>query len=107
MAIVNTFLNTLTFKNSPTGVMMLHAIKPTTNAESLGYGWTWWRSTGTPSVPAFPNLAENHFTYNWWNWNSVAPFIKTVRATGLCFAPSAGSPAHQYHRSPAHTTASQ
>eukprot|EP00037_Helgoeca_nana_P007443 m.67860 g.67860 ORF g.67860 m.67860 type:complete len:611 (+) comp18257_c0_seq1:15-1847(+) len=78
VAIVNTFLNTLTFKNSPTGVMMLHAIKPTTNAESLGYGWTWWRSTGTPSVPAFPNLAENHFTYNWWNWNSVAPFIKTV-----------------------------
>ena len=36
---VNIFLNTLTFKNSPTGVMMLHASKPTTNMESLGYEW--------------------------------------------------------------------
>jgi hypothetical protein len=75
---VNIFLNTLTFKNSPTGVMMLHAIKPTTNLESLGYGWTWWRSTGTPPVPAFPNLAPNHFTPNYWTWSSVAPFVKTV-----------------------------
>ena len=40
---VNIFLNTLTFRNSPTGVIMLHAAKPTTNLESLGYGWTWWR----------------------------------------------------------------
>lgn len=35
-AAVNTFLNTLTFKDSPTGVIILHAIKPTTNLESLG-----------------------------------------------------------------------
>ena len=75
---VNIFLNTLTFKDAPTGVVMLHAIKPTTNLESLGYGWTWWRSTGTPASPAFPGLAPNHFEYNYWNWNSVAPFIKTV-----------------------------
>ena len=34
---VNTFLNTLKWKHSPTGVMMLHASKPTTNMESLGY----------------------------------------------------------------------
>lgn len=32
----NSFLNTLTFKNSPTGVIILHACKPTTNLESLG-----------------------------------------------------------------------
>jgi len=77
---VNMFLNTLKFKNSPTGVMMLHAAKPTTNLESLGYGWTWWRSTGDNSTsPNFPDdLKQNHFAYNWWNWNSVAPFIKTV-----------------------------
>jgi hypothetical protein len=76
---VNIFLNTLTFKNSPTGVIMLHAIKPTTNLESLGYGWTWWRSTGDNSTsPDFPDLKPNHFTYNWWTWNSVAPFVKTV-----------------------------
>ena len=78
VAAVNTFLNTLTFKDSPTGVIILHAIKPTTNLESLGYGWTWWRSTGTPAPKAFPSLLENHFTYNYWNWNSVAPFVKTV-----------------------------
>merc|ERR1712166_1114076 len=76
---VNIFLNTLVFKNSPTGVVMLHAIKPTTNLESLGYGWTWWRSTGDNSTsPDFPELKPNHFTYNWWNWNAVAPFVKTV-----------------------------
>jgi hypothetical protein len=76
---VNIFLNTLTFKNSPTGVVMLHAIKPTTNLESLGYGWTWWRSTGDNTTsPNFPGLKPNHFTYNYWNWNSVAPFVKTV-----------------------------
>ena len=33
---VNIFLNTLQFKDSPTGVMMLHAAKPTSNLESLG-----------------------------------------------------------------------
>lgn len=75
---VNIFLNTLTFKNSPTGVIFLHAIKPTTNLESLGYGWTWWRTTGSNASPEFPELLPNHFTYNYWTWNSVAPFIKTV-----------------------------
>ena len=75
---VNIFLNTLTFKNSPTGVMMLHAMKPTTNLEALGYGWTWWQSTGSKPDPALPNLKPNHFTYNYWTWNSVAPFVKTV-----------------------------
>lgn len=77
---VNIFLNTLTFKNSPTGVMMLHASKPTTNLESLGYGWTWWRPDGDNSTsPNFPeDLKSNHFSYNWWNWNGVAPFVKTV-----------------------------
>jgi len=76
---VNTFLNTLKWKHSPTGVMMLHASKPTTNMESLGYGWTWWRPTGDNSTsPNFPDLKSNHWAYNWWNWNSVAPFVKTV-----------------------------
>ena len=78
VAAVNTFLNTLTFKDSPTGVIILHAIKPTTNAESLGYGWTWWRSTGSNASSVFPDLKEQHWTYNYWNWNSVAPFTKTV-----------------------------
>ena len=75
---VNIFLNTLVFKNSPTGVIMLHAIKPTTNLESLGYGWTWWRSTGSNASSVFPTLKEQHWTYNYWNWNAVAPFTKTV-----------------------------
>ena len=57
VAAVNSFLNTLTFKDSPTGVIILHAIKPTTNLESLGYGWSWWRSSGSPAPAAFPGLA--------------------------------------------------
>ena len=76
---VNIFLNTLAFLDAPTGVIMLHACKPTTNLESLGYSWTWWRSTGDNSTsPNFPDLEPNHWSYNWWNWNSVAPFVKTV-----------------------------
>lgn len=78
VAAVNSFLNTLTFKDSPTGSIILHAIKPTTNLESLGYGWTWWRPTGTSAPSQFPTLKPNHFTWNYWNWNSVAPFVKTV-----------------------------
>ena len=78
VAAVNTFLNTLTFKDSPTGVIILHAIKPTTNLESLGYGWAWWRPTGSNASAAFPALQEQHWTPNYWNWNSVAPFTKTV-----------------------------
>ena len=78
VAAVNSFLNTLTFKDSPTGSIILHAIKPTTNLESLGYGWTWWRSTGSPAPEQFPSLQPQHFVYNYWNWNSVAPFVKTV-----------------------------
>ena len=78
VAQVNSHLNTLTFKNAPTGVIMLHAVKPTTNLESLGYGWAWWRSTGTNASKAFPELKEQHFVYNYWNWNSVAPFTKTL-----------------------------
>ena len=78
VAAVNTFLNTLTFKDSPTGVIILHAIKPTTNLESLGYGWAWWRPTGSNASAAFPALQEQHWTPNFWTWNSVAPFTKTV-----------------------------
>jgi hypothetical protein len=78
VACVNSYLNTLTFKNSPTGVIMLHAAKPTTNLESLGYGWAWWRSTGTNASKDFPDLEEQHWEYNFWNWNTVAPFTKTL-----------------------------
>jgi hypothetical protein len=56
---------------------MLHAIKPTTNLESLGYGWAWWRSSGSNPPKNF-DLKEQHFMYNYWNWNSVAPFTKTL-----------------------------
>lgn len=55
-----------------------HAIKPTTNLESLGYGWSWWRPTGSNASKQFPQLKEQHFDYNYWNWNSVAPFTKTL-----------------------------
>ena len=78
VALLNTFLNTLTFKDSPTGVISLHASKPTTNIEALGYGWTWWWPTNGSAPPALPGLRPNHFAYNYWNWAAVAPFIKTV-----------------------------
>lgn len=78
VAFTNTYLNSLAFKNSPTGVIAIHAAKPTTNVEADGYGWTVWRSTGTNATPARPSLLPNHFEFDYWVWPSVAPFIKTV-----------------------------
>ena len=35
----------------------------------LGYGWTWWRSTGSNASSQMPELAPNHFAMNYWTWN--------------------------------------
>lgn len=78
VAFVNVFLNWLVYRDSPTGNVVIHAIKPTTNSESVGYGWAWWRPTGANASAVLPELLPNHFDYNYYTWPAVAPFTRTV-----------------------------
>jgi hypothetical protein len=70
-------INWFTFANAPTW-FWLHASKPTTNAESQGYGLTFWRpyndTNFTPSH--FPDLPAGHFTPIDDNLNALAGFAK-------------------------------
>lgn len=65
-------MNWMTFENSPTW-FWLHALKPTTNAESAGYGLGLW----TPTTSSTTNgIAPGYWDYIRTNWNGVAPFVK-------------------------------
>lgn len=84
---VNMHLNSLVFAypninhtqaNAVPSVLMLHAAKPITNAESLGYGWTWYRPANFTNTTVFPELAPGHFEPNWWNYPAVMPFVKLL-----------------------------
>ncbi|MGV9269620.1 hypothetical protein ACWDRR_33770 [Kitasatospora sp. NPDC003701] len=70
-------MNWMTFQNSPTW-WWLHALKPTTNAESKGYSLGFWRPPhDTDFGPNhFPDLPVGHWTWNPRNWNAVAGFVK-------------------------------
>lgn len=70
-------MNWFAFVNSPTW-FWLHALKPTYNSESLGYGLGFWRPWDDNNFNAshFPDLPYGHFQYNDVNWNAVAGFAK-------------------------------
>ncbi|MFD5919225.1 hypothetical protein ACFVYP_30385 [Kitasatospora sp. NPDC058201] len=70
-------MNWMTFQNSPTW-FWLHALKPTTNAESPGYSLGFWRPPSDTdfSPNHFPDLPVGHWTWNPQNWNAVAGFVK-------------------------------
>ncbi|MGW6554665.1 hypothetical protein ACWGBV_30895 [Streptomyces sp. NPDC055051] len=68
-------MNWMTFQNSPTWYW-LHALKPTTNAESENYGLGFWRPPSDTDFSRFPDLKPNHWTWNPRNWNAVAGFVK-------------------------------
>ncbi|MGV9266880.1 hypothetical protein ACWDRR_19730 [Kitasatospora sp. NPDC003701] len=70
-------MNWMTFQDSPTW-FWLHALKPTTNAESPGYSLGFWRPPSDTdfSPNHFPNLPVGHWTWNPQNWNAIAGFVK-------------------------------
>ena len=70
-------MNWFTFAGAPTW-FWLHASKPTTNAESPGYGLTFWRPyNDTAFSPThFPDLPAGHFAPNDDNLNAVAGFAR-------------------------------
>lgn len=70
-------MNWFTFVKSPTWYW-LHALKPTTNSESFGYGLGFWRPPQDTDFSAghFPDLPVGHWQFNPVNWNGVAGFVK-------------------------------
>ncbi|MET9397127.1 hypothetical protein [Kitasatospora sp. NPDC002965] len=68
-------MNWMTFQNSPTW-FWLHALKPTTNSESLGYGLGFWRPPSDTNFSHFPNIPAGHWDFNPRHWNAVNGFLK-------------------------------
>ncbi|MEU6825428.1 twin-arginine translocation signal domain-containing protein [Streptomyces atriruber] len=68
-------MNWMVFQDAPTW-FWLHALKPTTNAESPGYSLGFWRPPSDKDFSHFPDLKPGHWTWNPQNWNAVAGFVK-------------------------------
>jgi O-glycosyl hydrolase len=68
-------MNWLTFENSPTW-FWLHALKPTYNSESEGYGLGLWRPYDDADFTHYPQINQGHFDYIKTNWHALAGFLK-------------------------------
>eukprot|EP01047_Picozoa_sp_COSAG01_P026857 COSAG01_NODE_1746_length_9334_cov_42.941419_5_plen_588_part_00 len=66
-------MNWLVFSESPKWTW-LHALKPTYNAESQGFGLGFWRPPDDNSSTS--GLEKGHWDYNPLNWNSLAGFVR-------------------------------
>lgn len=57
----------------------IHALKPVGNAEASGYSLGFWNPPGNPVTGAdtgTPGLEPGHWTWNKYNWNAVAGFLR-------------------------------
>ena len=68
-------MNWMTFQESPTWYW-LHALKPTTNAESPGYSLGFWRPPHDDDFSHFPDIHKGHWDVNKQNWHGVAGFVR-------------------------------
>ncbi|MFF2390573.1 glycoside hydrolase family 30 beta sandwich domain-containing protein [Agromyces sp. NPDC058104] len=68
-------MNWMTFHDSPTWIW-LHALKPTYNAESVGYSLGFWRPWDDDDFSHFPELQKGHWTWNPMNWNGLSGFLR-------------------------------
>ncbi|MFJ4682466.1 hypothetical protein [Streptomyces sp. NPDC088789] len=67
-------MNWMVFQEAPTW-FWLHALKPTTNAESPGYSLGFWRPPHDTDFSRFPDIPVGHWDFNPQNWNAVAGFV--------------------------------
>lgn len=65
-------MNWFVFSDSPKWTW-LHALKPTYNAESSGFGLGFWRPYDDAHTT---DLEKGHFRYNPQNWHSLAGFVR-------------------------------
>ncbi|WP_165452747.1 glycoside hydrolase family 30 beta sandwich domain-containing protein [Paenibacillus thalictri] len=75
MNTAQSIMNWMTFENSPTW-FWLHALKPTYNSESEGYGLGLWRPDDDNDFSKYPNIQKGHFDYLPTNWHAVQGFLK-------------------------------
>ncbi|OPH50423.1 hypothetical protein BC351_07105 [Paenibacillus ferrarius] len=75
MNTAQSIMNWMTFENSPTW-FWLHALKPTYNAESEGYGLGLWRPADDTDFSKYSQIQPGHFDYIKTNWHAVAGFVK-------------------------------
>ncbi|WP_432093397.1 hypothetical protein [Streptomyces sp. bgisy100] len=68
-------MNWMTFQNASTW-FWLHALKPTTNAESPGYSLGFWRPPHDTDFGHYPHIKAGHWDFNDRNWNAVAGFVR-------------------------------
>ncbi|MGV9266938.1 hypothetical protein ACWDRR_20020 [Kitasatospora sp. NPDC003701] len=68
-------MNWMTFEDSPTW-WWLHALKPTTNAESAGYSLGFWRPPHDTDFSHHPQIKSGHWDFNRHNWNAIAGFVR-------------------------------
>ncbi len=75
MNTAQSIMNWMVFENAPTW-FWLHALKPTTNSESEGYGLGLWRPADDTDFTHYPTIATGHYDYLPTNYNAVAGFVK-------------------------------
>jgi hypothetical protein len=68
-------MNWMVFENSPVWYW-IHALKPVTNVEAVGYSLGFWRPPGEARPGLRPDIAPGHWDYNQRNWNAVAGFLR-------------------------------
>jgi hypothetical protein len=69
--------NWLVFANSPT-FYWIHALKPSTNEESIGYGLGIWRPANDTNFTHYPDIKPGHWDWDPYNWNAMAPFARFI-----------------------------
>jgi len=77
MNTAQSIMNWMVFENAPTW-FWLHALKPTTNSESEGYGLGLWRPADDTDFTHYPSIAAGYYDYLPTNWNAVAGFAKLL-----------------------------
>lgn len=68
-------MNWMVFENSPIWYW-IHALKPVTNREAIGYALGFWQPAVEGEASAQPDLKTGHWEFNPHNWNAVAGFLK-------------------------------
>lgn len=69
--------NWLVFAESPT-FYWIHALKPSTNVESVGYGLGIWRPANDTNFTHYPEIQPGHWDWDPYNWNAMAPFARFI-----------------------------
>jgi hypothetical protein len=68
-------MNWMVFENSPVWYW-IHALKPVSNVEAIGYSLGFWRPPGELKGNIRPDIQPGHWDFNQRNWNAVAGFLR-------------------------------